>query len=69
MALSVLTERRVHCPPGIEGGSPGMRGKNTLKRADGRTINLGAKTSVTVHPGVISISIFEIRSHATSIVF
>ncbi len=28
--LSVLTERRVLAPYGLAGGSPGMRGKNTL---------------------------------------
>ena len=50
MMLSVLTERRVHSPPGLAGGSPGGRGRNTLKRADGRKINLGPKTAVPVCP-------------------
>ncbi|ELW63391.1 5-oxoprolinase [Tupaia chinensis] len=40
--LSVLTERR---------GEPGARGLNLLTRKDGRTVNLGGKTSVTVYPG------------------
>lgn len=52
MMLSVLTERRVHSPPGLAGGSPGERGRNTLKRADGRKINLGPKTAVPVCPAV-----------------
>lgn len=52
MTLSVLTERRVHQPPGLEGGLPGARGKNTLRRADGRGINLGPKTAVPVNAGV-----------------
>ncbi|XP_029033691.2 5-oxoprolinase [Osmia bicornis bicornis] len=51
MMLSVLTERRVHNPPGLAGGLPGERGRNTLQRADGRKINLGPKTAVPVHPG------------------
>ncbi|XP_046471410.1 5-oxoprolinase isoform X1 [Neodiprion pinetum] len=55
MTLSVLTERRVHNPPGLEGGLPGARGKNTLKKADGRGINLGPKTAVPVCPGDIFI--------------
>ncbi|NXX64009.1 OPLA oxoprolinase, partial [Scopus umbretta] len=33
------------------GGSPGALGLNLLLRRDGRTINLGAKTSVPVEPG------------------
>lgn len=53
MTLSVLTERRVHHPPGLEGGLPGARGKNTLIKADGRGINLGPKTAVPVYPGDI----------------
>lgn len=52
MTLSVLTERRVHCPPGLAGGSPGARGKNTLRKMDGRMINLGPKTAVPVRAGV-----------------
>ncbi|XP_034950692.1 5-oxoprolinase [Chelonus insularis] len=51
MTLSVLTERRSHSPPGLEGGLPGARGRNTLIRADGRKINLGPKTAVPVLPG------------------
>ncbi|XP_043254892.1 5-oxoprolinase isoform X1 [Colletes gigas] len=51
MMLSVLTERRVHNPPGLAGGSAGQRGRNTLRRADGRMINLGPKTAVPVCPG------------------
>ncbi|XP_060681659.1 5-oxoprolinase [Hemiscyllium ocellatum] len=51
VVLSVLTERRTFCPYGLNGGKPGARGLNLLIRADGRTINLGAKTSVTVSAG------------------
>ncbi|KAJ8672521.1 hypothetical protein QAD02_003780 [Eretmocerus hayati] len=55
LTLSVLTERRVHSPPGLEGGHPGARGKNTLRRHDGRHINLGPKTAVGVNAGDVFI--------------
>ncbi|XP_076238915.1 5-oxoprolinase [Calliopsis andreniformis] len=51
MTLSVLTERRVHSPPGLAGGLSGERGRNTLRRENGRKINLGPKTAVPVYPG------------------
>uniref|UniRef100_A0A8C5PWK3 5-oxoprolinase, ATP-hydrolysing n=1 Tax=Leptobrachium leishanense TaxID=445787 RepID=A0A8C5PWK3_9ANUR len=49
--LSVLTERRVFRPYGLQGGSPGAPGLNLLRYSDGRTVNLGGKTSVPVKPG------------------
>uniref|UniRef100_A0A2K5QXQ4 5-oxoprolinase, ATP-hydrolysing n=1 Tax=Cebus imitator TaxID=2715852 RepID=A0A2K5QXQ4_CEBIM len=49
--LSVLTERRAFRPYGLHGGEPGARGLNLLIRRNGRTVNLGGKTSVTVYPG------------------
>ncbi|CAH1992910.1 unnamed protein product [Acanthoscelides obtectus] len=51
ITLSVLTERRVLQPYGMEGGDPGARGINLLVRADGRVINLGPKTAVQIFPG------------------
>ncbi|NWU98761.1 OPLA oxoprolinase, partial [Upupa epops] len=51
LQLSVLSERRTLPPYGLRGGSPGAVGLNLLLRRDGRTINLGAKTSVPVEPG------------------
>ncbi|CAF0939712.1 unnamed protein product [Didymodactylos carnosus] len=51
LTLSVLTERRSHRPYGLNGGESGQCGKNTLKRADGRLINMGGKSSVPVEPG------------------
>ncbi|KAG5890200.1 hypothetical protein JTB14_010662 [Gonioctena quinquepunctata] len=51
LTLSVLTERRVLQPYGLQGGNPGARGLNLLIRADGRTINLGPKTAIPVLPG------------------
>ncbi|CAL1530679.1 unnamed protein product [Lymnaea stagnalis] len=49
--LSILTERRVFSPYGLEGGLPGSRGRNLMFYADGRIIDLGAKNSVKVGPG------------------
>jgi N-methylhydantoinase B/oxoprolinase/acetone carboxylase alpha subunit len=54
MTLSILTERRVHCPPGLEGGDPGACGRNTLKRMGYKTINLGPKAVIGVDSGVIN---------------
>ncbi|KAJ1195078.1 hypothetical protein NDU88_004361 [Pleurodeles waltl] len=51
VVLSVLTERRAFRPYGLHGGEPGAPGVNLLIRRDGRTINLGGKTSVQMQPG------------------
>ncbi|XP_065520659.1 5-oxoprolinase-like, partial [Lathamus discolor] len=51
LELAVLSERRVLRPYGLRGGSPGAPGLNLLLRRDGRTINLGGKSSVSVEPG------------------
>lgn len=56
MTLSVLTERRARNPPGYNGGENGECGLNTLKRADGKLINLGGKASVPVYEGVSDFS-------------
>jgi 5-oxoprolinase (ATP-hydrolysing) len=57
LTLSILTERRVHQPYGLCGGENGQCGKNLLKLADGRLINLGGKCSVPMNPGVSIIKI------------
>jgi len=49
--LSVLTERRVLAPYGMNGGNSAQTGKNSLLTHDGRTLNLGGKCSVPVQPG------------------
>jgi len=46
MELSLLTERRRHCPPGAAGGEPGTSGHNLL---DGR--ELPPKARGTLRPG------------------
>lgn len=53
LILSVLTERRVFAPYGMEGGEDGKRGLNLLIDRTGRVINLGSKTSVIVKAGDI----------------
>ncbi|KAM6900410.1 5-oxoprolinase isoform 2-T2 [Xenentodon cancila] len=51
VVLSVLTERRAARPYGLQGGEDAAAGVNLLHRADGRVLNLGAKTSVSLQPG------------------
>ncbi|TKS87865.1 5-oxoprolinase [Collichthys lucidus] len=53
VVLSVLTERRSTRPYGLLGGEDGAAGLNLLHRADGRVLNLGAKTSISLQPGDI----------------
>ncbi|KAJ2605795.1 hypothetical protein EV177_006076 [Coemansia sp. RSA 1804] len=56
MSVSLLTERRVFSPPGLEGGHNGARGINLWKRyipqsKEGfRVLNLGGKNTVFVGP-------------------
>eukprot|EP00111_Clytia_hemisphaerica_P019120 TCONS_00056456-protein len=49
--LSILTERRTLSPYGLKGGEDGKKGLNLLMTSDGKTINLGGKTSIDVRPG------------------
>ncbi|XP_014239641.1 5-oxoprolinase isoform X2 [Cimex lectularius] len=51
ISLSILTERRVFHPYGLEGGSPGAKGVNLMHRRDGRIIYLQSKTAIDVEPG------------------
>ncbi|KAF7661762.1 hypothetical protein LDENG_00253540 [Lucifuga dentata] len=51
VVLSVLTERRSTRPYGLHGGESGAAGLNLLHRADGRVLNLGAKTTISLQPG------------------
>ncbi|KAL7857525.1 hypothetical protein SRHO_G00164240 [Serrasalmus rhombeus] len=51
VVLSVLTERRSTRPYGLHGGQSGSAGLNLLHRADGKVLNLGAKTTVSLEPG------------------
>lgn len=52
MIVSILTERRVFAPYGLNGGGEGAKGKNTLTIAEtGRVVYLGGKCSVPVSAG------------------
>lgn len=51
LTLSVLTERRILKPYGLQGGLPGKVGLNLLKMTNGNVMNLGGKTAVDVKAG------------------
>lgn len=55
LSVSMLSERRVFRPYGLEGGESGQTGLNLYvkKEADGkeRTINIGGKMELDVQPG------------------
>ena len=56
LTLSVLTDRRVISPYGLNQGEPGRKGRNLLTRnEDGVTINLGGKCAVPVQAGDLFI--------------
>ena len=50
--ITIMSERRVFAPYGLEGGSPGRRGRNLLI-SKGRTTVLPSKVDLTVQPGDI----------------
>jgi N-methylhydantoinase B len=53
--LTLLTERRIYPPYGLDGGEPGKTGKNLLFR-DGKELLLPGKGSIELHKGdVLSI--------------
>lgn len=49
--VSILSERRAFRPYGLASGKPGLRGVNTLLRADGGVVSLGGKNTVDVTAG------------------
>lgn len=52
MQASILSERRVVAPHGLEGGSDGERGVNIWVRHESNTmINMGGKNTVPIQPG------------------
>jgi len=50
--VTIMSERRVFAPYGLNGGCPGARGRNTLV-SRGRRIDLGSKANFEVKPGDI----------------
>ncbi|KAL6494579.1 5-oxoprolinase [Orobanche gracilis] len=53
IVVSVLSERRVHAPRGLNGGKDGARGANYLVTKDGRKVYLGGKNTVEVQAGEV----------------
>jgi len=54
--VSILSERRVYSPYGLNGAEDGESGQNLLIRSDGKIENLGAKIKLDVNDGdVVSI--------------
>lgn len=51
VTLSLLTERRVFSPWGLNGGQPGANGKNEVVRVDGKVEDVGGKKSLTIFSG------------------
>jgi 5-oxoprolinase (ATP-hydrolysing) len=51
LELSILSQRRTEGPFGMEGGGPGLPGRQVLYLAAGGTKVLGAVDSCRVHPG------------------
>lgn len=48
--LTLISERRQFAPYGLQGGSPGRPGKNTLIRGK-RRLKLGSKVNLKIYPG------------------
>lgn len=49
--VSIISERRVRAPYGLNGGSSGKRGENLLKKADGETVRLAHRAFLHVKEG------------------
>jgi 5-oxoprolinase (ATP-hydrolysing) len=51
LVMSILSERRVLRPYGLEGGGPGSTGRNLLIRKDGIVVNMGGRCSGSLDTG------------------
>src|SRR4029077_1800466 len=51
MSLSLLTQHRVEKPYGVEGGEPGLPGRQRLVRANGEEVELPSIAAAEVEPG------------------
>ena len=51
VTVSLLTERRVRPPYGLEGGAPGKRGRNAVQRSDGSLEELGGHVEIDLQAG------------------
>ena len=48
---AILSERRVYAPYGLDGGEPGVCGRNLFLRNDGTTLSLGGKNEIRAEVG------------------
>ncbi|PON52795.1 Winged helix-turn-helix DNA-binding protein [Parasponia andersonii] len=53
VVVSILSERRVHVPRGLNGGKSGARGANYLITKDRKRVYLGGKNTVEVQAGEV----------------
>lgn len=53
VVVSILSERRVHSPRGLNGGKDGARGVNYLITKDKRRVYLGGKNTIEVEAGEV----------------
>ena len=51
LTVTILSERRVFAPYGLNGGEPGARGKNLKITKDGTESDLGGKNTFQAEPG------------------
>ncbi len=51
LQVSILSERRVFAPYGLNGGGDGKRGENIFIRSNGRRLNLGGKNAIQAEVG------------------
>ncbi|MDD9878201.1 MAG: hydantoinase B/oxoprolinase family protein, partial [Magnetovibrio sp.] len=55
MKVTLLTSHRHTDPYGLDGGAPGARGRNAVRRADGRIDELAGNDETDMRPGDVFI--------------
>ena len=55
MTATILSSNRVTAPYGLEGGGPGLSGRNALLRNNGQLLELGGNDEVAVATGDVVI--------------
>lgn len=51
LTMSILSERRTLRPYGMEGGEPGLCGRNLLIKKGGLVVNIGGRCSTAINGG------------------
>jgi len=49
--MSILSERRTLQPYGMDGGAPGLCGRNLLIKKGGLVVNIGGRCSTSISEG------------------